>query len=82
MIQDFIRITLTDIKPNIDQGRIQDLSRGGTERATLLGSGGIPFIFFNPKGTNTDIQLFLSHLEYKSTLIYFTIYSFLDRKWL
>ena len=46
MIQEFIRITLTDIKPNIDQGRIQDLSRGGTERATLLGSGGIPFIYF------------------------------------
>ena len=45
MIQDF-RITSTDMKPNIDQGRIQDLSReGGIERATPLGPGGIPDTF-------------------------------------
>ena len=28
MIEVFFRITLTDMKPNIDQGRIEDLSRG------------------------------------------------------
>ena len=80
MIQDFLRITSTDMKPNIDQGRIQDLSRGVFRASRIWESGGFYHIFFNPKVTITDIQLLLSHLENTSTLMYFTIYSFLDRK--
>ena len=45
MIQDFLRITSTYMKPKIDQGRIKDLYREGTERATVWVSGGIPNIF-------------------------------------
>ena len=64
------------MKPKIDQGRIQDLSRGVYRASENIGIWGANKYFFNPKVTNTDIQLLLSHLEYKSTLMYFTIRMF------
>ena len=64
MIQDF-RIRSTDVKPNIDQG--------GYRASDTMGSGCIPHTFFNPKGTNTDIQL-LPHLDYKSTIIFLLLF--------
>ena len=58
---------------------------GGTERekrATLcFFSGGIPpETFFILGGSNFDVQLLSSHMEYEFNIIYFTIYSLLDIK--
>ena len=74
------RIPSSDMKPNIDQGGSR-ICLGGYRASDTMRIWGHPPYSFDPKCTNTDILLFLSHLDYKSTIIYFTIYSFLDRKW-
>ena len=60
------------------QGRIQDLPRWSTERAkraTLWGLGRSPEFFFNLGGSNVDVQLLSSHMEYEFNIIYFCFQS-------